>query len=219
LRNIAQPQALAFGLDHPVIFKEISMNTRILLTTALVALLTSAPGCSLKPQNLRIAPEVVKAVQAPIGGGKSVGLRVSDSRADKKLGEVGDPDRKMVDVRMDADPSPVIYERLKQAMIGLGFSVEPYNDTMDRTLDIKIVNLQLKSIKKPLTFETVLRAQVGARAVNSNAHYDRQFNVKTRKDGVAPSYEKESTMLVNTAMTQVLEDLLADEELFALLAR
>ena len=194
------------------------MNTRILLTTALVALLTSAPGCSLKPENLRMAPEV-KVVEAPIGGGKLVGLRVSDSRPDKKLGEVGDPDRKMVDVRMDADPSPVIYERLKQAMIGLGFSVEPYNDTMDRTLDIKIVNLQLKSVKKPLTFETVLRAEVGARAVNSNAHYDRQFNVKTRKDGVAPSYEKESTMLVNTAMTQVLEDLLADEELFALLAR
>ena len=218
MRNIAQPQALACGFDRPVKFKEISMNTRILLATALIAFLTCAPGCTLKTQILRIDPEV-KAVEAPIGGGKSVGLRVSDARPDKKLGEVGDPNQKMVDVRMDEDPSPVIYERVKRAMIGLGFSVEPYSDTTDRTLHIEIVSLELKSVKTPLTFETELRAEVSAHAVNSTAFYVRQFTVKTRKTGAAPPYEKDSTLLVNTAVTQALEDLLADEELLAMLAR
>lgn len=194
------------------------MITRFLLATAAVALLTSTQGCSLKPQNLRIDPEV-KVKEAQVGDGKMVGLRVSDSRSDKKLGEVGDPDRKMVEVRVDEDPGPAIYDRVQLALIKLGFSVQPYSETMDRTLDIQIRNLELKSVKKPLTFDTELRAEVAAHAVNSNEYYDRQFNVKTRRDGAAPPFEKDSTRLVNTALSQALEDLLADEELLAMLAR
>ncbi len=194
------------------------MITRFLLATAVVALVTSTQGCSLKPQNLRIDPEV-KVKEAQIGDGKIVGLRVSDSRPDKKLGEVGDPDRKMVEVRVEEDPGPVIYDRVQLALIKLGFSVQPYSETMDRTLDIQIRNLELKSVKKPLTFDTELRAEVAAHAVNSNEYYDRQFNVRTRRDGAAPPFEKDSTRLVNTALSQALEDLLADEELLAMLAR
>ena len=194
------------------------MITRFLLATAVVALVTSMQGCSLKPQNLRIDPEV-KVKEAQIGDGKIVGLRVSDSRPDKKLGEVGDPDRKMVEVRVEEDPGPVIYDRVQLALIKLGFSVQPYSETMDRTLDIQIRNLGLKSVKKPLTFDTELRAEVAAHAVNSNEYYDRQFNVRTRRDGAAPPFEKDSTRLVNTALSQALEDLLADEELLAMLAR
>lgn len=194
------------------------MITRYLLTISVVALLTGTQGCSLKPQYLRIDPEV-KVKEAQIGDGKTVGLRVSDSRSDKKLGEVGDPDRKMVEVRVEEDPGPAIYERVKQALIRLGFSVEPFNETMDRTLDVQIRNLELQSVKKPLTFDTELRAEVAAHAVNSNEYYDRQFNVRTRKDGAAPPFEKDSTQLVNTAVSQALEDLFADEELLAILAR
>ena len=171
------------------------MNTRILLAAAVVALLTGTQGCSLKPQYLRIDPEV-KVKEAQIGDSKTVGLLVSDSRPDKKLGEVGDPDRKMVDVRVDEDPSPAIYERVKQALTRLGFSVQPLNETMDRTLEIRIKNLELQSLKTPLTFDTELRAEVVAHAVNSSEYYDRQFNVRTRKNGAAPPYQKDSTLLV-----------------------
>jgi uncharacterized lipoprotein YajG len=194
------------------------MNSRIWLATIAIALCISTQGCSLKTQYLRIDPDVkVKATQ--IGNGKEIGLRISDARSDMKLGEVGDPDRKMVDVRVDQDPSPAIYERVKQALTGQGFSVKPYSEAMDCTLDIKILKLELQSVKKPLTFDTELRAEVAAHAVNANDYYDRQFNVRTRKDGAAPPFEKESTQLVNTAVSQALEDLLADEEMLAMLAR
>jgi uncharacterized lipoprotein YajG len=194
------------------------MKTRILLATVAIALGMGTQGCSLKPQYLRIDPEV-KVNESQIGNGKEIGLRISDARSDKKLGEVGDPDRKMVDVRVDEDPSPAIYERIKQALTRQGFSVQPYSETMDRTLDVRIRKLELQSVKKPLTFDTELRAEVAAHAVNSNEFYDRQFNVRTRKEGAAPPYEKDSTMLVNTAVSQALEDLLADEQLLAMLAR
>jgi uncharacterized lipoprotein YajG len=90
---------------------------------------------------------------------------------------------------------------------------------MDRTLDISIRKLELQSVKQPLTFNTELRAEVAAHAANGTAYYDRQFNVRTRKEGAAPPYEKDSTVLVNTAISQALEDLLADEQLIATLAQ
>jgi uncharacterized lipoprotein YajG len=183
-----------------------------------VALTVGVQGCTLKPQFLRIDPEI-KVKEEQIGNGKTIGVRIADSRVDKKLGEVGDPDRNMVDVRVEEDPSPAIYERVKQALVRLGFSVQPYSETMDRTLDIQIRKLELQSVKQPLTFDTELRAEVAARAVNPTAHYDRQFNVRTRKVGAAPPYEKDSTMLVNTALSQALEDLLSDEQLIATLAQ
>jgi uncharacterized lipoprotein YajG len=218
LSNNEQPPARAFGFGRPIKFKEISMNTRFLLATAAVALLMITQGCSLKPQYLRIDPEV-KVKQAQIGNGKVVGLRVSDARLDKKLGEVGDPDRKMVEVRVEEDPSPAIYQRIKQALTKMGFSVEPYSEAMASTLDITIRKLELQSEKQPLTFETELRAEVAAHVANGSEYYDRQFNVRTRKPSAAPPYQKESTQLVNTAMSQALEDLLSDEDLLAMLAR
>jgi len=194
------------------------MKTRVLFTSALAVLVFAAQGCTLKPQYLHIDPEI-KVKEQTIGGGNPIGLRVSDERSDKKLGEIGDPDRKMVPVTVEEDFAPAIYERVKQALTTLGFSVEPYSDTMERTLDIAVRKMQLQSVKKPLTFDTELRAEVGARAVNSTATYERQFNVRTRQEGAAPPYQKESTTLVNTALSQALEDLFLDEQLLALLAK
>ena len=194
------------------------MRTHFFLATAAIVLSIATQGCTLKPQYLHIDPEV-KVKEESIGAGKTIGLRVTDERSDKKLGEVGDPDRKMVDVMVVEDPSPAVYDRVKQALTRLGFSVQPSGDTLDPALNISIRKLELQSVKRPLTFETELRAEVAAHAVNGTATYDRQFNVRTRKDGAAPPYQKDSTLLVNTALSQALEDLLSDEQLLALLAR
>ncbi|MEO8004397.1 MAG: YajG family lipoprotein [Betaproteobacteria bacterium] len=194
------------------------MNAKFLLATAVVSLTLALQGCSLKQQTVRIDPEV-KVQDSQVGNNVVIGLRVSDGRTDKKLGEVGDPNIKMVDVRTEEDPSPAIYGRVKQALTRLGYTVQPFDESMGRTLDITVNKLELQSVKKPLTFDTELRAEVTAHAVNAKTYYDRQFNVRTRKDGAAPPYEKDSTALVNTALSQALEDLLSDDKLLALLAK
>jgi uncharacterized lipoprotein YajG len=200
------------------LLRRLSMNAKFWLAGSALVFSLGMQGCTLKTQYLHIDPEV-KVNPAQIGENKTIGLRVVDGRSDKKLGEVGDPDRKMVDVRVDEDPGPAVYERVKQALTKLGFTVQPFSDGMDRTLEITIRRLALQSVKQPLTFDTELRAEVNAHAANSAAYYDRQFNVRTRKVGAAPPYEKDSTVLVNTAMSQALEDLLADEKLLTMLAQ
>lgn len=194
------------------------MKTRFGFALVLLGMVAAIQGCSLKPQNLRLDPPL-KVTESSVGNDRMVGLAVSDSRTDKKLGEVGDPNTKMVDVAVEEDPSAAVYARLEEALAKLGFSVVPYSDAMERTLQVDIRSLQLKSVKTAFTFETELRAEVGAHAANGPSYYDRQFNVRTRKDGAAPPFEKDSSMLVNTAVSQALEDMLSDEQLLDLLAQ
>ena len=194
------------------------MKKRLWLVLAVFGMVAAIQGCALNPQVLIIDP-TVKVNESAVGNSRIIGLGVTDARTDKKLGEIGDPNNKMVDVSVEEDPSAAVYERLQEALTKLGFSVVPYSDAMERTLRVEIRNLELKSVKTPLTFETELRAAVGARADNGAQYYDRQFDVRTRKDGAAPPFEKDSTLLVNTAVSQALEDMLADEQLLELLAK
>lgn len=193
------------------------MKARLWYVLAVFGVVATILGCTLKPQNLRIDPPV-KVNESAIGNGRIIGLGVSDSRTDKKLGEVGDPNTKMVDVAAE-DPSAAVYGRLQEALGKLGFSVVPHSDAMERTLQVEMRSLELKSVKTPFTFETELRAALAAHAANGPEYYDRQFNVRTRKDGAAPPFEKDSIMLVNTAISQALEDMLADDQLLELLAK
>lgn len=194
------------------------MNAKIWLCASLLAVLP-LQGCSLKPQNLRIDPQQIRVQESKVGEGTTVGLQVTDARPAKKLGEVGDPDNRMVDVSVEEDPSPKIYERVSDALARMGFTVVPFAEGADPALKLEVRKLELKSVKTAFTFETELRAEVGAHAAKGNGYYDRQFNVRTRKDGAAPPFEKDSTALVNTAISQALEDLLADEQLLTTLGR
>jgi uncharacterized lipoprotein YajG len=193
------------------------MKTRLIAILAALGMFAMVQGCALQTQSLRVDPEV-KVKSSEIGAGRTIGLGVSDVRTDKKLGEVGDPDREMVDVLVEEDPSPAVYDRVKGGLEQLGFIVVPYSDAMERTLQIEIRTLELQSVKTPFTFETELQAVVGSRAASGNAYHERQFNVRTRKDGAVPPFKKDSTMLVNTAISQALEDMFADEEILTLLA-
>jgi len=195
------------------------MKTRTARWASLLAAMVILQGCSLQHQNLRLDPQTVKVGESQAGSGTTVALQVTDARTTKKLGEVGDPDNKMVDVTLEEDPSPRIYERVKEALMRMGFAVIPHSEGAEPALRIELRKLELKSVKTPFTFETELRAEVAAHANKANSFYDRQFNVRTRKDGAAPPFEKDSNALVNTAVAQALEDLMSDEQLVNTLAR
>src|SRR6185436_338422 len=128
------------------------MKARFGLVLVACGMFAAIQGCALKPQNLRIDPPL-KVTESAIGNGRMIGLAVADSRADKKLGEVGDPNTKMVDVAVEEDPSAAVYARLEEALAKLGFSAVPHSDAMERTLQVDIRSLQLKSVKTAFTFE------------------------------------------------------------------
>ena len=194
------------------------MNKRCWLTVIAIGLVALVQGCSLKTQNLHLDP-ALRASGPSVGNGALIGLSVKDARADKKLGEVGDPNTKMVDVRLDEDFGPTLYNRLSNALSERGFRIVPYSDAMTRTLQVEVRRLELSSIKQPFQFETELRAEVAALARGENESFDRLFYVRTYKESAGPPYHKDSNALVNSAVSRALEDMVSDERLLDMLSR
>ena len=183
-----------------------------------LVLLAIVQGCTLTPQNLHLDP-VIDVTGLPVTSDTLIGLYVTDSRSTKKLGEVGDPNKEMLDVTLDEDFTVLLTERLTQALETRGFSVVPDSGAMTRSIAVNINSLVLNSVKRPLDFETELKAEVSAAAHNSNEIYDRTYYVRTYRISAGPPYEKHSNQLVNDAVSKALTDMLNDDRLLEMLAR
>jgi uncharacterized lipoprotein len=192
------------------------MRRLVLYLTA--AAVIGLSGCALTPQNLHLEPAVT-IQPTPVASGTIVGLAVEDNRSTQKLGEVGDPNTQMVDVSLTEDFRPHIYEEVARTLTALGFNVAPYSDNLERSLMIDVRRLELSSTKQAFVFDTELRAELGAVARNGGDTYDRLYYVRTRKETAAPPFLKDSNALVNTAVSQALDDMLSDQRLFELLTR
>lgn len=183
-----------------------------------LAAVTALSGCALTPQNLRLDP-AVSLQPTPVASGTIIGLAIEDTRSTQKLGEVGDPNTQMVDVSLTEDFRPRLYDEVSRLLTGLGFSVVPYSDNLERAVTVEVRRLELSSIKQPFVFDTELRAELGAVARNGGDTYDRLYYVRSRKETAGPPFLKDSNALVNTAVAQALEDILSDQRLFELLKR
>ncbi len=194
------------------------MKTINLVGLPVLALLVLVQGCTLMPQNLHLDP-VIDVTGQPVTSDTLIGLSVADTRNTKKLGEVGDPNKEMFDVMLDEDFTALLNERMTEALEKRGFSVVPESGAMTRSISVEINSLILNSVKRPLDFETELKAEVSATAHNTNEKYDRAYYVRTYKITAGPPFEKHSNQLVNDAISQALTDMLNDDRLFEMLAR
>lgn len=187
---------------------------RIVVVAAVLAVIQ---GCALKPQFIHLDP-AVNISSTQVANGTLIGLSVTDARDTKKLGEVGDPNNKMVEVSLTEDFTPLLYKKIAEKLTEKGFEVVPSSDAMLRALNISVKRLELSSVKTPFNFKTELRAEIGASAHNEKETYDRLFYVRTYKETAGPPYQKDSNALVNSAVSQALDDMLSDEKLQQLLA-
>jgi uncharacterized lipoprotein YajG len=181
-------------------------------TCVTIGALAMMQGCTLKPENIRIDPSI-ELSKASVGNDKTIAVVVSDGRSTKKVGEVGDPDRKMVEVSVTQDPSPAIYARLSTALSDLGYKVAPDAKGVEPSLKIEVESLKLDSDKRPLDFLTTLHAEVTARVDNGRAHFERRYTVNQSMNSAGPSYVAESSRLVNGAISMALQDMLSDPKL------
>ena len=194
------------------------MKTITRLGLPVLVVLALIQGCTLKPQYLHLDP-AIEMTGGPVTSDTLIGLSVTDGRTTKKLGEVGDPNKEMLDVTLNEDFTGLVAERITVALEQRGFSVVPESGAMTRSLNVRVDSLLLNSVKRPLDFETELKAEVSAEARNSNEKYDRAYYVSTYKITAGPPYERHSNVLVNDAVSKALTDMLNDDKLFEMLAR
>jgi len=179
---------------------------------AVVGLAAALQGCALHNQDIRIDP-AIDMPKSMSGGDKTIGLAVSDERASKKLGEVGDPNRQMFDIAVNEDPSPAIRTRVAAALAKLGYTVVPYEEGVEPSLKIAVQTLKLDSDKRAFDFLTKLHAEVTAHARSGTQSFDKTFTVDQSMNTAGPAYKRDTTRLVNSAVSMALTDLLSDQQL------
>ena len=175
-------------------------------------------GCALHDQDIRVDPQI-DMPKSMTGSDKTIALAVSDARETKKLGEVGDPNRQMFDIAVNQDPSPAIRTRVAAALGKLGYTVVPYQDGVEPSLKIEVQALKLDSDKRAFDFLTKLHAEVTAHARSGTESFDKTFSVDQSMNTAGPAYKRDTTKLVNSAVSMALSDLLSDQQLLDTLNR
>jgi uncharacterized lipoprotein YajG len=194
------------------------MNTKFQFALFFLSLGVAVQGCMLKSETVHFAPQL-QARQADIGQGKGLGLEVADVRPDKNAGIVGDPKMKFITVTAEDDSPSTIYKEAAEALTKLGFKVEPVSDATERTLRIEIRELQYESIKQPFTFDSKAMVLVGAIARDATDRYERTYQTEQTSTTGTPPGQKEIGKTVNSLLSTALDDVLADKQLLAILAK
>jgi len=179
---------------------------------AAAGLAVALQGCALHNQDIRIDP-AIDVPKSMTGSDKTIGLAVSDERESKKLGEVGDPNRQMFDIAVNEDPSAAIRTRVADALSKLGYKVVPYEEGVEPSLKIVLQTLRLNSDKRAFDFLTKLHAEVTAHARSGTESFDKTFTVDQSMNTAGPAYKRDTTRLVNSAVSMALSDLLSDQQL------
>jgi uncharacterized lipoprotein YajG len=194
------------------------MNHKLRLLLALLAIAALTQGCNVQPHSVRLAPSV-KVQPSELGQNKVVGLEVVDSRADKKLGVVGDPQGKFIYLTLANEAAPTIYKQVADGLEKLGFTVQPATGSDERHLQVDVAELSYESVKKPATFDTVAKVSLVATARTEAQTYERAYNVKQEKPAGGPPSQSDDERVVNGLVSMALEDMLTDKKLLALLAK
>jgi len=192
------------------------MNSKPVLM--LLALGVAVQGCSLSAQTVRLAPQV-QVAQSDVGQGKLIGLDVNDARPDKKAGIIGDENIKFVTVAAEDGPPSAVYREAAEALIRLGFRVEPASDASVRVLRIQLTELEYQSLKRPFTFDTEAKVTVAAVARNTHDRFERRYETEETSTSGSPPSQSEVARTINSQVSKALDDVLSDRQLIALLAR
>lgn len=193
------------------------MNSKLHFSLILLNAGVALQGCSMAPQTVRLAPQV-QVSQSDVGRGRVIGLDVSDARPDKKAGIIGDEKIKFVTVSAE-DESSAMYREAADALTKLGFEVRPASGATERVLRIELAQLEYQSLKRPFTFDTEAKVTLAAKAESGTHRYERTFEVQEESTSGSPPSRGEISSTINSQVSKALDDVLADRQLIALLAK
>jgi uncharacterized lipoprotein YajG len=194
------------------------MNAKFLLGFVVLSFGLVVQGCNLNPESIRFAPQL-EVRQNEVGQGKVVGLEVADTRPNKQLGIVGDPKIKFINVTAEDGSPSAIYKEAADALTKLGFKVEPASDASERVLRLEVRELQYESLKRPFTFDSKAEVLVGAVVKNGGERYERTYQTEETSTTGGPPSQSEISKTVNRLLSTSLNDVLADKQLMAILAK
>ena len=195
-------------------FKEGVMNKSLFL----VFLLSLLGGCALTPQKVLVNPDV-RVIESEAGKGKTVALKVTDARPDKILGYRTTRLDKDSIILTDSDIAKVVQEKLYEGLKKKDFNVDVLSEGAPRSLRVEVKTLQYSAPTGSWTGGIRIIATVNAVVKNGDMTYENLYEVENKERVIIKPSQEKNEELINKTLADVLQRMLQDQKLIALLAK
>ena len=195
-------------------FKEVVMNKSFYL----VFLLLLMGGCAMTPQKVVLYPDVL-VMGSEVGKGKTVALTVTDARTDKALGYRTTRLDKDSVILTYSDVAKVTQERIYEGLKKYGFNVNVVSGDAPVLLKVEIQALQYSTPTGSWTGGIRILARLNAFVKNGGTTYENLYEITNNETVIIPPSQGKNEELINKTLADVLQRLLKDQKLVALLAK
>lgn len=191
------------------------MNRRY-LGLALVATFAFLQGCAFTPQKANISPRI--SVQASNEGKNvQVGVRILDERPSKSLGRRGTAYGAAAEITSEQELAVVVQQQVIEALRKKGFSPVDFNSPNNAKLTVEIRLLEYSTSQGFWTGGVHVKGALKAVAQKSGDNYEKLYRIeKEERVMVVPTAESNEA-LINTALSDLLGQMLDDSALIKLL--
>jgi uncharacterized lipoprotein len=184
-----------------------------------VSLLSLLSGCAaMAPQTVLINPDV-QVLASQVGKGKTVGLTVTDARADKALGYRTTRLDKDSIILTDSDIDNVVQEKIYDGLKNYGFNVEVVAGDAPLLLKVEIQALQYSTPTGSWFGGIRTLARIKAFVKNGGTTYENLYEVENNDRVLIKPDQEKNEELINKVLADVLQRLLKDQKLISLLAK
>ncbi|HYA20191.1 MAG TPA: YajG family lipoprotein [Burkholderiales bacterium] len=184
----------------------------------LVSLLLLLGGCATTPQTVYLYPDVA-VTGSDVGKGKTVALTVTDARANKVLGYRTTRLDKDSVIVTDSDIAKVAQERIYEGLKKYGFNVNVGSGDAPVLLKVEVQALEYSAPTGSWTGGIRTSAKLKAYVKNGLTTYENSYEVTNNETVVIPPSQGKNEELINKTLADVLQNLLKDQKLIALLAK
>lgn len=183
-----------------------------------VFLMSLLAACAtFAPQLVTVNPDV-SVIESAAGLGKVVALKVIDTRADKSLGYRTTRSDKDSAIITNQDVAKVVEQKIYAALRKNSFDVTTL-DNGPRALKVEIRNLEYSVPTGSWTGGIRILATLNAVVKNGDTTYENLYQITNNERVVIKPDREKNEALINKTLSDVLQRLLQDQNLIALLAK
>ncbi|MDB5770600.1 MAG: hypothetical protein JWM42_974 [Burkholderia sp.] len=192
------------------------MNRLITLLSATFIAVT-IQGCAFNPQQANLTPTITVA-SSNEGKNVAVGVRVVDERPSKSLGRRGTAYGAAAEITANQDLADVVEKQVVEGLRRKGFKPVAFSATNEPRLSVEVRLLEYSTSQGFWTGGVHVKGALKAAATRSTGNYERLYrSEKEERIMVVPTAES-NEKLINTALSELLNQVLEDANLFKFLA-
>jgi uncharacterized lipoprotein YajG len=173
-------------------------------------------GCAFTQQHANLSP-TISVVASTEGKNITIAVRVIDERPSQSLGRRGSGYGPAAEITSAQDVAAVVHQQVTDGLRKKGFSPVEYSDTKDPRLTVEVRLLEYSTSQGFWTGGVHVKGALKAIAQRSGRTYEHMYRSEKEENVVIVPTAGTNEQWINSVLTDVLQQMFVDNELFRLL--